>query len=114
MRYAIDAMPTGIFASKLELRWWCCVRQIRSDVQYVGHVDNWRDMLIGSVSVEIKPSGLLDGDGMVLDAVLQRVPAWEDSIAVLMGDPMQYELHYCKRVLANDWNVKTMDNISEL
>ncbi len=55
MKYEIEAMPVGVFSSRLELHWFCFLRQHSERVKYVGHVERWRDFVFKDQSIEIKP-----------------------------------------------------------
>ncbi len=73
MEYTIKPHVSGVFRSLLELRWFVWFRQQTSAVQYVGHVDTWRDFVVQGQSIEIKPQGI--GDLVsIQDAVQARVP----------------------------------------
>jgi hypothetical protein len=90
MRYTIDANRTGVFRSKLELRWFAFLRQKSSLVQYVGHVDRWRDFVFMGCSVEVKPQFDSAHPVEIASKCFERVPSFESELLVVIGDPNSF------------------------
>jgi hypothetical protein len=85
--YKLPPCRVGVFASKLELQWFVFFRQRLADMQYVGHVDAWRDFVVCSRSVEIRPASANEW----LQACWQRAAPHTDKLVVLIGNPIEHE-----------------------
>lgn len=96
--YQLETKPIGIFASTLEFRWFVRFRQYSKVVQYVGHVERWRDFVVNGVSVEIKPQFEQLDDLGLASHCWQRVPGNCQNLVVVIGDPSSYKtLRVCKK-----------------
>lgn len=85
--YEIAAKPIGIFASTLEFRWFVFLRQHSAATKYCGHVDRWRDFVVGHTSIEIKPSfANTDAEGLA-SLCWERCPPIVNCLRVVIGEP---------------------------
>lgn len=87
MRYEIESIPVGRFASKLEHSWFLYFTRNKRDFEYVGDADRWRDFILDGKSVEVKPWVARELQDELVQRVLDRIPRDVSSLILVLGEP---------------------------